>query len=273
MLSKVVFNRFAALVALAAIWFLHSSAAHAAGCSNTSLTGSYGFQATGPQDNYVPPFFFETVGRMKFDGAGKGVSLGTFTRSDGNVYSDDNHPFHYTVAPDCTFTLAWDDDPETFSGIIVENTMMLYFIETSGTCCGSAIIRRGEATRQLAPIAGCSDGSLRGTYGFGSTVTQNNDVPPLFLELAGSFKFDGKGNATTSFYFARNDGAVGTGSANLTYQVSRDCTFTLLQDNGETFAGVIAASAERLYFIETSGACCGSAIIRRGSARKVSLTD
>jgi hypothetical protein len=123
-----------------------------------------------------------------------------------------------------------------------------------------------------AHAAGCSNASLRGTFGFQSTVTQNNDVPPLFLELAGLFRFDGLGHATESFEFARSDGAVGSASESLAYSVAPDCTFTMTQSNGgETFSGVIVADAQQFYFIETTGACCGSAIIRRGQGLKLHI--
>jgi hypothetical protein len=81
-----------------------------------------------------------------------------------------------------------------------------------------AVLVVGLATLPLsAHAAGCSRASLKGTYGFQSTVVQNNDVPPEFLELVGTFHFDGLGNALENFVFASSNGSVGPDSASITY--------------------------------------------------------
>lgn len=124
-----------------------------------------------------------------------------------------------------------------------------------------------------AHASGCSAATIKGTFGFQSTVTQNNDVPPFFLELVGTFQFDGQSHALEKFTYARSDGSVGSDSASISYNVSADCTFTMTQDNGETHAGVIVNDGQEFYFIETSGACCGSSIIRRGYAKRIHPTN
>jgi hypothetical protein len=133
-----------------------------------------------------------------------------------------------------------------------------------------AAIGVGAITAPLAAhAAGCANSSLKGMYGFESTVTQNNEVPPHFLEIVGLFRFDGSGNGKTSFTVAQSDGAGGPDSVAFAYSVAPDCTFTYVQENGETFSGVIVRDSQAFYFIETSGACCGSAIIRRGHAERI----
>ena len=89
------------------------------------------------------------------------------------------------------------------------------------------------------------------------------------LELAGLLKFDGQGHASNSYSYSSSDGEVGTGGTSLTYQVAPNCTFTLLQDNGETYAGVIVEGSHELYFVETSGALFGGPIVLRGSATRL----
>jgi hypothetical protein len=135
-----------------------------------------------------------------------------------------------------------------------------------------ALLLIGSATNAAA----CTNATLKGAYGFGSTVVQDSfgvpslGIPGNFLELAGLFQFDGKGNATTSFTYARNDGAVGIASALLVYTVAADCTFTLSQDNGESFSGVIVLDGQQFFFVETTGGDVNStAIVRRGQAVKV----
>ncbi len=43
----------------------------------------------------------------------------------------------------------------------------------------------------------------------------------------------------------------------------------MTQNNGETFSGVIVADGQEFHFIETTGACCGSSIIRKDHALKL----
>jgi hypothetical protein len=124
-----------------------------------------------------------------------------------------------------------------------------------------------------ANAAGCSNASLKGSYGFQSTVTQNNAIPPSFLELVGTYHFDGVGTALENFVYAQSDGSVGPDSASITYTVAPDCTFSMTQTNGETFSGVVVDGGKQFFFIETSGACCGSAIIRRGLATKLQAAN
>lgn len=130
---------------------------------------------------------------------------------------------------------------------------------------------------QVLPLAAhaspCSRLSIKGTYGLQSTVTQDNEVPPTFLELVGTLQFDGLGSALERYTYASGTGSVGTDSATMVYNVAPDCTFTMTQDNGETFSGVIVNNGVEFYFIETSGACCGSSIIRRGHAKRLNTSN
>jgi hypothetical protein len=121
----------------------------------------------------------------------------------------------------------------------------------------------------FAHAAGCSNASIKGTYGDQSTVTQTNDVPPFFGELVGTLRFDGAGAGVYNFVFARSDGSVGPASEDFTYAVSPDCTLTIAWANSETFAGVLVLDGKEIVYVETSGACCGSAIIRRGRATRL----
>lgn len=90
-----------------------------------------------------------------------------------------------------------------------------------------AVLVVGLATLPIsAHAAGCLRASLKGTHGLQSTVMQNNAVPPAFLELVGTFPFDGLGNALENFVFASSNGSVGQDSASITYNVAPDCTFS-----------------------------------------------
>ena len=96
-------------------------------------------------------------------------------------------------------------------------------------------------------------------------------VPPNAWEMVGIFRFDGFGNATESRALATTGGAVALNDVNLfTYTTAPDCTFTMrMNTSGETFAGVIVLDGREFYFIETSGACCGTPIMRRGHGARI----
>jgi len=104
-------------------------------------------------------------------------------------------------------------------------------------------------------------------------VTQTNDVPPFFGELVGTLRFDGAGAGVTNFVFARSDGNGAPGSLTFTYAVASDCTLTVTWSNGETFSGVIVLDGQQIDYVETSGACCGTPLIRRGRATRVHVSE
>jgi len=120
--------------------------AHADGCSNSTLVGTYGYAETVTQDNNAPPFFGETVGTMRFDGRGNGTSVQDYTRSDGQGTRGALETLIYSVTSDCRFTFTWQNG-ESFSGVIVRDTQELLYVETSGNAFGTAIIRRGRALK------------------------------------------------------------------------------------------------------------------------------
>ena len=141
--------RISALLALAGLSLGITAApltAQADACSDATLKGAYGYQETLTQDNNAPHLFGETVGIMRFDGAGNGTSVQDYARSDGQGTRGSLITLTYSVTPDCRFTFVWANS-ETFSGVIVRNGEELLYIETSGTAFGTAIIRRAHAAR------------------------------------------------------------------------------------------------------------------------------
>ena len=126
----------------------------------------------------------------------------------------------------------------------------------------------------MSPLAaradGCSNSTLKGTYGYQETLTQDNSLPPLFGETVGSMRFDGTGKGTSVQDYTRSDGQ-GTrgGQQTLTYSVTADCRVTFVWDNSESFSGVLVRNADELFYVETSGAAFGTAIIRRGHAVRI----
>jgi len=135
---------------------------------------------------------------------------------------------------------------------------------------GIVILGLGVAALPLSAQANsCSNETLKGTFGFTSTTVQDNNTPPFFGELTGLDQFDGNGHGTETHTYARSDGSVSTDTVTFAYNVATDCTFTVTWTNTETFAGTIVLDGQQFYYVETSGACCGTAIIRRGQAARV----
>jgi hypothetical protein len=131
---------------------LIASAAHAAPCSNGSLKGSFGITFSVLQDNFgvpganIPAGFLEEVGVIQFNGTGGSLGSITYSRNDGDVQTY-NTTFSYSVASNCTFTFVRNDNGESYAGVIVRNGQEFDFIETSGACCGTAIVTRGHGIR------------------------------------------------------------------------------------------------------------------------------
>lgn len=102
------------------------------GCSNATLTGSFGFYRTGN----TPDGPLAAVGIIVFDGNGN--QKGSQSISRNGDYSFGRAFFsQYKVAPDCTFKLL-SDGAEFSRGVIVDEGKGFYFLSESGgnAVCG-----------------------------------------------------------------------------------------------------------------------------------------
>src|ERR1700757_2355772 len=97
MISKTF--RIARMIVLAS--FALSSAAWAATCSNASLSGTYGFQHDGTDDNGTP--LTAAVSQITFDPT-TGTFAGETTASHDGVIATEHLTGTYTVASNCTGT-------------------------------------------------------------------------------------------------------------------------------------------------------------------------
>jgi hypothetical protein len=129
------------LISLGVLGFGLAPLAHAAPCTNASLNGAYGFQEQGqfPTAGFKE---FRSVGVVTFDGHGGGSRTTTIWYSDFSVSPGNVNPITYTVNSNCTFTYAYTDSVETFSGVIVQSGLKLLWLETTGDP-----MRSGQAER------------------------------------------------------------------------------------------------------------------------------
>ena len=103
---------------------------------------------------------------------------------------------------------------------------------------------------------GCSVSSLKGAYGFTEVGAPWN--------VSGLLKFDGKGSLTYDWTIVYSDGSVGSGTETWPYEVRSDCRFTMTNNLGQQYFGVIVLDARELHWvISTEG------FVAKGDARKV----
>ena len=117
-------------VCASALLLLIGSAASAGPCTNASLIGAYGYQEQGQiAANFSS---FRAVGEFVFAGNGNGTRQPTIWYSTFEVAAEGKSGITYTVNPDCTFSLTYVSNGETFTGVIVDGGQKLFYIETSG---------------------------------------------------------------------------------------------------------------------------------------------
>jgi hypothetical protein len=110
-------------------------AAHASGCTNLTLTGSYGFMSSGfgaKNAGKGKQYPSALAGVVTFDGAGNFSSAWT-SAFDGEIARGLTGSGTYTVNSDCTGTATFtsgDAAGFTFDSVIVSAGAEVFFIET-----------------------------------------------------------------------------------------------------------------------------------------------
>ena len=118
-------------VCASALLLLIGSAASAGPCTNASLIGAYGYQEQG-QAIGAGFSSFRSVGEFIFAGTGNGTRQSTIWYSTFQVVAEGKSGITYTVNPDCTFSLTYVPNGETFTGVIVDGGQKLLYLETTG---------------------------------------------------------------------------------------------------------------------------------------------
>ncbi|MDZ8035011.1 MULTISPECIES: hypothetical protein [unclassified Nostoc] len=93
-------------------------------CNNATITGSYGFKATGT----IIGSPIASVGLVKVDGRGNFQSIGGAS-VDGTVRTNETGSGTYSVKQDCTVQIVTSDG-STYSGVIVDGGKEIVFIAT-----------------------------------------------------------------------------------------------------------------------------------------------
>jgi hypothetical protein len=196
-------------------------------CSVATLQGAYGGAAEGwilyPVPNLPPPpLAFASVGRPVYDGAGHFTLQST--SSVGGLILPWGNPTTgtYEVASDCSFsaTLVGPDGSIHWAGKITGRGMSqeVHLIYTDP-------YRVISGTQRRMPPAGCSQETLKGTYGHFAHgfITLPNLPPRVPASDVGMFEADGWG----TFFGNQTTSVAGTKLLNdytATYTVNADCT-------------------------------------------------
>lgn len=242
-------------------------------CSNASLSGPYGFSLNGSDLSGSVASPFTIIGVSTYDGAGGFHEVGT-TNAGGTV-TQDTWTGTYSVNPDCTVTLTGVSDTSGATwhdaDIIVEGGQELLAIGTDPQ-------QMLYGVRQPVLASGCSNASLKGSYGFsfiGSDVSGPASVP---LAIVGVATYDGAGGlhevGSSNF-----NGSSGQDTWTGSYTVNPDCSVTLmgasdstdmtwhdtdvLVDGGQEILTIGTDTSEVLYGVEDpapAGGCSNASL-------------
>jgi len=106
-----------------------------------------------------------------------------------------------------------------------------------------------------APAGRCTVQHVAGAYGFlgsGTTLPNPAGLPEGLIATVGILTFDGQGHWRTTNQSLTVNGQVATGvSMTGTYTVEPDCTFTLVDDLGNSDAGVFVHDRQEGFFMAT----------------------
>ena len=109
----------------------------------------------------------------------------------------------------------------------------------------------------------CSNATLKGAYAYQDS---QEDPDGTKWYIVGYLKFDGAGNGSVNWIFHNSNGSIDNNQVGgaFTYTVVQAYTFSIADQGGLTYAGVISNNANELNYVETTGWQ-----FRRGSASKV----
>ena len=252
MISKTF--RIARMIVLAS--FGLSSAAWAATCSNTSLSGTYGFLHDGTDSNGTPAT--AAVSQITFDST-TGTFTGETTASHGGVIAIDPLSGTYSVASNCTGT-GTPTGGSPFSIVV-----------TSTGFQALHLFSEGFAVKQGAPT--CTNAGVKGNFGFETTGVFLAGTPATAVAFIGELKLtvNPSGEGVISGHLAASEDGTFltfaeepvTGS----YTVDRNCrgtaTITPKGHSEMHFSFVVVDCGKELLAVETDADTVVSGALQR----------
>jgi hypothetical protein len=221
--------------------------AQAQTCSNSSLNGTYFYQAGGAIAATGGTFSFVELGKLIADGNG-GVS-GQATVSVGGTVGTFSLAGSYTVQGNCTGAMLVSVNsqaPETLTFQVVNGGFdALVAFSSSGEVATGRIYRAASAGH-------CSDASLTGGYGYVDSGAEG----AFLYSAAGQATFSGTG-ALTSFSLTNTGTGASQSSSTGSYFVASDCSGNAQLTAGSSTAHFNIAVVEGgavLFMVSDSGA-------------------
>jgi hypothetical protein len=224
--------------------FAFSSAAWAATCSNTSLSGTYGFLHDETDSNGTP--FTAAVSQIRFDSTTGTFTVETTVSHDG-VIATESLTGIYAVASNCTGT-GMPTGASPFS-IVVTSTGFLAL----------HLFSEGFAVKQGSPT--CTNAGVKGSFGFETTGVFLAEAPAPAVAFIGELRLtvNPSGEGVISGHVAASEDGTFltfaeepvTGS----YRVDRDCrgtaTITPKERSEMHFSFVVVDCGKEMVAIET----------------------
>jgi hypothetical protein len=248
----MIFRMFQIALAFVLASFALSSPAWAA-CSNSSVTGVYGFLSGGTNSSGSPTASLE---QLTVDSS-TATFTGTITNSTDGVITSDSISGTYAVAANCTATgtyMVGSGGSHPFSGVVTSTGGMKTVDGKTGTTTGGLLVAQGSPK--------CTSAGIKGSFGLqaaGVFVTGAPFTGPIALigELALSVNKSGDG-VITGEVAGSEDGTILTFAdepVTGSYSVSTDCAGTLsITPEGQSalnFSFVVVDGGKELMAIET----------------------
>lgn len=225
-------------LAIGAFLVLAAGPAAAKSCSIATLDGTYGVLSSGNSGKNSP-----TAGVFRLVTDGQGKVTGTGTLSDNGTIENETFSGTYTVAKNCTGTMALVDQNKIhadYNFIFDEGNSHFEFIRTD-----SGYNESGEGE-----TLGTSSCSLSTKAIF---ANRTREFGSFLVDIVGQLTLSGTGNANAIETFSIN-GALQTAKMTGTYTLSSDCTGTVtLSASGITyhFALLAVGAQKTLMLIDT----------------------
>jgi hypothetical protein len=255
----MIFKMFRIAVTIVLASFTLSSAAWAA-CSNSSLTGVYGFVGGGTDSTGLPTAILI---QLTFDSSA-GTFAGTGTQSTDGVIETGPVSGTYTVASNCTVTGTDTEGGKThnFSGVVTATGGLKEVGGQTGATTDGLALAQGSPT--------CTNAGVKGSFGFvaaGVFVTGAPFTGPL--DLIGELGFNGTGVISGQIAGSENGTILTFTEEPVTgsYSISSNCTGTAkITPKGQSalnFTLVVVNGGKEMLAIETDTDTVVTATLQR----------
>jgi hypothetical protein len=254
-----MFSRMLAFASMFLITTIGLSTVAAAACSNSSISGIYGFSTSGVNGDGLPE---AVVGQFTATpGTPSGVLSGTETVSSDGTIGTVSFAGTYQVSGNCTgqvtVKVSGSKNAAHLRLVIVSGGAEIDFVNTDPGQAGAGYaLAQGNAT--------CTDLGVKANYGFQDTGLV---VGSGAIALTGRLTFDGKGGAAGSESGTQAGAVVTNVPLSGSYSINSDCigSATVTPQGGVAidFSFVVANGGKTLLAIDTDATTVITGTLKR----------